>query len=212
MFRFFVLSALVSFAAAVTAAPTSVNCRTSGSPVVALAYRPADASRGYQIVPSTKDMPGKHTTKHGNVIMTFAMHFTKNPAVEHYWSDKKEYQFVPYQCSAATSDAILAGGWTEFRHATNETECLTLNGEPRLVPHNETATNNNLMTLKPCSSRVDSSTLQRQAFTAPTGKVAQKNPDNTLARGGVVFKDQMAYFTTDSSGSLDVYDLIMKSP
>lgn len=212
MSRFFVLSALASLAAVVTAAPASVYCKASGSPVVALAYRPADASHGYQIVPSTKEMPGKHHTKHGHVIMSFLMHFTKNAAVEHYWSNEEEYQFVPYHCTAASTNAVLAGGWTEFRHATNETQCLTVNGAPRLVPHNETATNNNLMTLKPCSSRVDSNTLQRQAFSAPMGKVYQKNADNVLSRGGVVFKDHLAYLTTDSSGSLDVYDLVMKSP
>lgn len=211
MVRFFVLSALASLAAVATAAPTSVTCQASGSPVVALAYKTSELTHGYQIIPSNKEEPGKHMTKQGHRIMSFFMRMTQNAAADKYWDDAKENQFVPYHCTAASDNAVLAGGWTEFRHATNENVCLSLNGSPSLEPGAQSMTNNNLMTLKPCSTDVTSNVLLHQVFTAPVGQTAQKNADDILTRGGVVLGNHVAYLTTDTSGSKDVYDLVMKT-
>ncbi|WFD20571.1 hypothetical protein MCAP1_002818 [Malassezia caprae] len=210
MARFLILSALASLVAVATAAPASITCQASGSPVVALAYKTSEPTHGYQIIPSHKGEAGKHMTKQGHRIMSFSLRTTKNAAVDQYWNDDKENQFIPYHCTAASSNAVLAGGWTEFRHATNKDVCLSLNGAPKLVPHAEIMTDNNLMTLKPCATKVDSNRILNQVFTAPTGKTAQKNADNTLTRGGVALGNHAAYLTTDSSGSKDVYDFYMK--
>lgn len=211
MVRFFILSALASLAAIATAAPTSVTCQASGSPVVALAYKSSELTHGYQIIPNHKGEPGKHMTEQGHRIMSFFMRMTQNAAVDQYWSTDKTNQFVPYHCTAASDNAVLAGGWTEFRHATNEKVCLSLNGSPSLEPGADSMTDNNLLTLKPCSTDVTSNMLLHQAFTRPTGKTAQKNPDNILTRGGVVLGNHVAYLTTDTSGSRDVYDFYMKT-
>ena len=72
-------------------------------------------------------------------------------------------------------------------------------------------TDNNLLTLKPCSTDVSSNVLLHQAFTVPIGKTAQKNADNLLTRGGIAMGNHVTYLTTDTSGSRDVYDFVMKA-